>query len=41
MAASKQSNQSCSWQASNALASEGPNGDAIDTPSICLYNTYF
>ena len=32
------SNQFCSWRANTALASEGPNGDSIATPSIYLYN---
>ena len=32
------SNLVCSWKVKNALASEGPNGDPIATPSVCLYN---
>ena len=32
------SSQFSSWWAKNGLASEGPNGVPITTPSMCLYN---
>ena len=34
------SNQFCSWQTKNPVASEDPNEDLIATPSICLYNMF-